>query len=351
MVEHTRWHMAGRSQLDLRRWTLRLATISLLSLCACEPTEQPPNAPESVPSAVPLRQQKQSPGVACGEVGCRLFPSSIEALSTVLASNPRVIGIGEAHSLKGQSAIPATATQFARRLLPKLAPRSSHLILELMAPNPECRKKNRAVRKAQQPITKSHSLRAQHEYVTLGKVAKKLGIEPELLKPSCQDLNAIANGGEGSMLVMLKTIVRLTREQVTAHRHSSPSAQPFTQKSMIIAYGGAMHNDIEPRGGRAEFSFGPALADATDGAYVELDLIVPEFIKSTSTWTALPWYQHYDPEKFGDRAVLFQPSHNSFVLVLPLAAKPPAPALNAGTPSSTRPAKPPAHDQKASALD
>ena len=55
---------------------------------------------------------------------------------------------------------------------------------------------------------------------------------------------------------------------------------------LVVAYGGAMHNDLLPREGRADFSFGPSLAEATGGQYVELDLVIPEQIKDTDAWRA-----------------------------------------------------------------
>jgi hypothetical protein len=54
----------------------------------------------------------------------------------------------------------------------------------------------------------------------------------------------------------------------------------------------------------------------TLGRYVALDLIVPEFIKQTDVWRALPWFEHYDARRLAGRAVLFSPAPASFVLVL-----------------------------------
>jgi hypothetical protein len=78
-----------------------------------------------------------------------------------------------------------------------------------------------------------------------------------------------------------------------------------------------MHNDLSPREGRESTSFGPRLKKYTGGRYVELDIIVPEYIKDNDAWRALPWHAHYDRAKLGQRTVLFNPEPGSYVLVFP----------------------------------
>ncbi len=78
-----------------------------------------------------------------------------------------------------------------------------------------------------------------------------------------------------------------------------------------------MHNDISPRRGNEAWSFGPDLAKHTEGRYVALDLIVPEYIADTPPWRALPWVAHFDPAAHPEKTTLFNPEPGSFVLVFP----------------------------------
>jgi hypothetical protein len=87
----------------------------------------------------------------------------------------------------------------------------------------------------------------------------------------------------------------------------------------VLTYGGLVHNDRAPREGREEWSFGPRLAERTGGSYVELDLIVPEFVRPEPPWTNLPWYPHYDAARDGAETRLFETRPGSFVLVFPRA--------------------------------
>jgi len=87
--------------------------------------------------------------------------------------------------------------------------------------------------------------------------------------------------------------------------------------SLLVAYGGALHNDIEPRPGRERWSFGPQLLQRTAGAYVELDLMVPEYVKDTESWRAFPWYSAYTEVKGSHGALLYAIAPHSFVLIFP----------------------------------
>jgi hypothetical protein len=70
-----------------------------------------------------------------------------------------------------------------------------------------------------------------------------------------------------------------------------------------------------------EYSFGPELDRHTGGRYVELDLIVPEFVKKSPTWEKLPWFPSFEADRTGGRAVdtvtLYIIRDRSFVLVFP----------------------------------
>ncbi len=297
-------------------------------LVACagspKPDSQPGPGPTalptpSAPSAAEAPGKAEAPANTCGELGCRTFPSVTEAMAVVLAKKPLVLGIGEAHAQKGTESVPSTTKRFTEQILPALQGKVSFLAVELMLPNPKCQKETKQVAKQQKPVTEPQAETNQNEYVVLGKRAKALGIVPDLLRPSCDDLTRITQAGAGDIGVMLETIAKLTREAaVTELDRNKQAGKP---ELMVVAYGGALHNDVAPRPGREAWTYGPDLAKATGDRYLELDLIVPEYIKDTETWTSLPWVKHYDPAKLGDKVVLFTPTPTSYVLVFPKTAR------------------------------
>jgi len=120
---------------------------------------------------------------------------------------------------------------------------------------------------------------------------------------------------------MLAMIARLTAVMVKAilQRNEKQGA-----RKAVVAYGGIMHNDLLPRPGREQYSFGPKLHAHTDGSYIEVDLIVPEYIKDEPPWTSLGWVSGFDRNQHPDKARLLNPGAGSYVLVFPNTRSAPA---------------------------
>ncbi|XXX73586.1 hypothetical protein WMF30_38680 [Sorangium sp. So ce134] len=270
---------------------------------------RPPPAPEA---AAPAAAAAPAPA-ACGALGCLAFDTPARAFARVLESSPRVLAVGEAHAQQGAEGVPSATRRFTELFLPELAGRASDLVVELWAVDPRCKREQVArVEEEQKAVTQGQSAGNQGEFLALGSEAKRLGIRPHLLAPSCQEYDAIVRAGPDAVTAMLEMIARLTAAKAKALLGREDAAG-----KMVIAYGGALHNDVAPRPGRERWSFGPELSAATGGRYVELDLIVREFIKDSESWRALPWYPHFDREAHPDKTVLFNPAPGAYVLVFP----------------------------------
>jgi len=255
----------------------------------------------------------------CGELGCKAFAGAADAFEYVLEERPRVLAIGEAHAQADGTKTVSATRRFMDGLLPRLAPRASDLVIELWLANGSCGKVEQQVQQQQGAVTAPQAATNQNEFVELGHRAKALGIMPHALVPSCEQYQKIAGAGAADieeMLTMIKTVTARDINELLAKRGP---------ERLVVAYGGAMHNDLAPRPGREAFSFGPELAQSTHGAYVELDLVIPEQIKETDAWRALPWYSYYSREKAGKEAILFSWAPHAYALVFP-------PESNAETP-------------------
>ncbi|HEY6559237.1 MAG TPA: hypothetical protein VI072_18260 [Polyangiaceae bacterium] len=250
---------------------------------------------------------------SCGGAGCRVFTTPAAAFMTVLARDPRVLAVGEAHAQK-DTRVRSTTARFMEDLLPLLRGRASHLVLEIWLQTGKCGKVEHRVREQQRPVVAQQAPQNLDEFVALGTRAKALGIEPQALVPSCSEYDVISKAGAGDIARMLEMIsARTERDLVRLLDQQADGGRP----GLIVAYGGALHNDVEPRPGREAWSFGPALARRTAGRYVELDVIVPELVKDTEAWRAQPWYAHYDATKAGAHALLYNPAPGSYALILP----------------------------------
>jgi hypothetical protein len=204
-------------------------------------------------------------------------------------------------------------------LLPHLAPRATDLVLELWLANGSCGKVEQKVAEQQTAVTAPQAATNQNDFVELGHRAKALGIMPHALVPSCEQYQKIAGAGPNDIEEMLGMIKSVTEHDVRELMTKRPPER------LIVAYGGAMHNDLAPREGRQGFSFGPDLAAATAGHYVELDLVIPEQIKDTEAWRALPWYSRYAAEKAGTEAYLYSWAPHAYALLFPKAQPPQSP--------------------------
>jgi hypothetical protein len=276
---------------------------------AVQPADSARRASADAPAATP-----------CGPLGCTLYDTPEAAFAAVLASGPQVLAVGEAHAQKSSDGVESATHRFMTALLPRLAGRARHLVIEIWIGRNDCVKTEQKVKEKQKPVTAPQAESNQNEFVELGTQSKALSIQPHALRATCQDYDDIVRAGDDGVGVMLEKIAKMTASSVEALLGRAGSSE------MIVAYGGALHNDLVPRAGREKMSFGPELDRSTQGKYVELDLIVPEYIKDTDVWRALEWYPAYDRARFGDRTVLFQPRPRSYVLVFPMTrpASPPA---------------------------
>jgi hypothetical protein len=300
----------------------------LLGCAAAKPapseqaTAKAPTPPAAAPStsvaaASSTAAAKTSPPAFhdCGEPGCKAFASAADAFDFVLAEQPRVLAVGEAHAQSDGPKAASSTRRFMDGLLPHLAPRASDLVIELWLANGSCGKVEQKVAQQQSAVTAPQAAGNQNDFVELGHRAEALGIMPHALVPSCEQYQKIAGAGAGDieeMLTMIKSVTEQDIEKLLAER---------APERLVVAYGGAMHNDLLPRAGREAFSFGPALAAATGGRYTELDLVIPEQIKDTEAWRSLPWYAHYSREKAGPEAYLYSWAPHAYALLFPKAGE------------------------------
>lgn len=267
-------------------------------------------------SPPPALAAQGATGTDCGALGCRLFDSPEDAMRAALAGNPLVVAVGEAHALAGTEHIDSSARRFTRDLLPELKGRASDLLLELMMPRGDCKAKTEEARTAQKPATRGHAESDQEEYVAMGNAARSLGIIPDVLRPSCDDLGAIGDAGDDAIVRTLETINRLTVKQVEALM----GRKDRDAGAAIIVYGGALHNDPTPdetEGEVADWSYGPALSNAVNGRYVAVNLFVREYIKDDATWRKWAWYPHFDRERSPEKTTMFHPKADVYVLIFP----------------------------------
>jgi len=284
------------------------------------PSPEVVSAPSSAPSSTPSSATEPEaallelpPGFErCGALPCKRFETAEAALLGVLEDKPLVMGIGESHAQKGKEEVASATQRFKDKLLPLLAGKASDVVLEIWVADGKCgQEKEKKVAEAQKPVTQNQAKTNKNEFVELGDAAHQLGIKPHILKASCADYDAILKAGPDSVIVMLEMIARWMDEDVKALVEKNKKAGA---EKMVLTYGGAIHNDMTARKGREKWTFGPDLKAATAGRYVELDLVVPEFIQDNDAWKALPWYAHFDKNAAPGKTTLMMTAKGAYVL-------------------------------------
>lgn len=252
-------------------------------------------------------------GTPCGALDCRQYESARDAFLDALVTKPLAIGVGEAHAPKGAS-VPSAAARFTTDILPAIKDVTSDLLVELMMPPRGCIDAAAEVREKQREVTSLQAEHNQNDYIVMGEKARSLGIVPDLLRPSCADMDTVNRAGANSIDASLALIAQLTRTQAR-RLIDRDAASEHDREKMVVLYGGLLHNDLAPNPDKAAWSYAAALAEHVHGRFVAIDLIVPEFIGDDEPWRSLAWWPYYDRAKLGGKATLFRTGERSFVLV------------------------------------
>jgi hypothetical protein len=248
-------------------------------------------------------------------LSCTQFDSPQDAMRAALAGDAKVVAIGEAHAPKGATATSA-AKRFTDDLLPLFAGHASDLLVELMMPPKGCADAAAEVRQKQAPATSQQAPTNQNEYLTMGDRARALGIVPDMLRPTCADMDGVRDAGDDAIEASLEMIARLSTTQAEKLLDRDARSEADRGKAVVV-YGGMLHNDLDPPPERAKWSYATALDAKTGGKLVAVDLVVPEFIVDDATWRGFAWFSHYDRARLGAKTTLFRVAERSFVLVFP----------------------------------
>lgn len=260
----------------------------------------------------------------------RLFSTADAALAAALGGEPGeavdsggVVAFGELHQTVATAKIPSALHRFTTDLLPALAPRLSHLVIETWVTTGRCGEAERAVT-ADVERTIERPASTESEIEALIRVAGEHGVTPRILSISCADYASMRGAGGGAPVVDYDRTLRVTARalEVAIVRALKDGAAPTLagRPRLVAVYGGALHNDLAPEVGLEAYSFAPRVLAATLGRYHEIDLVVPEYAASSAAVQAQPWWRVYRRARRPGATVLVQRTARSFVVVFPTRA-------------------------------
>jgi hypothetical protein len=246
-----------------------------------------------------------------GPLVAEKFVSPAGAIRAFLGDATGVVAFGELHQTTKTTAVRSSIARFTDEILPAIAPRASHLIVESWVSRGECGETEKQVTKDVARTTE-RPVETEGEIVRLLRRAKELGIAPHLLDVDCHEYQSLVTRGGGVDYDRLLTMTgqHLGRAIAQALALPRPPDRP-----LVIVYGGALHNDLAPSAELAKYSFGPATDALTHGNYREVDLFVPELVDATPALRGERWYAAWEPVRGRAGTTLIRRQPRSAVLL------------------------------------
>lgn len=245
----------------------------------------------------------------------RIFPNEGAAIAHLLELRPRILGFGEYHEVEGAAPVRSALERFRRSILPVVAARSSDLIVEMWARD-ACGEKSEQVNRNVQATTQRPAT-TEHEAITLMKTSLSLGVTNHVLPLGCADYDSFVDPkGEVDYEKLLILVGRKLYAKADEVLRVRDTKAPKPDRPLVLMYGGAVHNNLHPYESIAELSYAPALQQRAAGAFIEVDLYVPEYIEGDELFQSEPWYPIYQEHAGPDRVVLISRAEGSYILIL-----------------------------------
>jgi hypothetical protein len=225
---------------------------------------------------------------ACGEASCEPLASPQVAWEKVLAGAPLVLAVGEYHELSTGPKAKSAVKRFTEAMLPSLKGKAVSLVVETWITNGKC---GEAEKKAVAEVKKTTQRPAntEDELETLLSRSYELGLKNHILTLDCDEYRSMVGAdGELDAEKSLRMMRDKVEEKVLELRDKGESG---VDGKLVVLYGGALHNDRYPAEDWKDFSFGATLAQRVGGEYVELDLLVPEYVEKDDELLATPWFK------------------------------------------------------------
>jgi hypothetical protein len=247
---------------------------------------------------------------AASDGGIASYPDAKRAFADAIASKPEVLAIGEYHEIDGAAPkVKSALKRFTTELLPSLKGRAGALIVETWMTTGRCGEVEKAATAAVAKTTQRPKS-TENELETLLNKSYGLGLKNHILLISCDEYKSmLGDDGELDGEKSLTLVKNKLEEKTIEAREKGEGA--------VVIYGGALHNDLQPAEGFEGVTFGPALRRETNGRYLELDLLVPEYVEKDEDLLKEPWFKPALELSAKGKAVLVTTGPDSRVIVFP----------------------------------
>jgi len=266
-----------------------------------------------------------TPGTDAGPARAQRFATPQAAVLAALDETHftgGVVAFGELHQTLATAGVPSALKRFTEQIFPGLAARLSQLVVETWMTTGRCGEAEKAVTADVQKTTERPA-QTETEIETLLRVAHVRGVRPSILTIGCQDYEAMRAGGAVDYDRTLRVTSVALETAIGRALRAAAAGAGTTGPRLVAVYGGALHNDLHPDAELAAYSFAANVLKATLGQYVQVDLVVPEYVETGTASAALKaqsWWRAYRAARRAGATILVRRDARSFVVVFPGAA-------------------------------
>lgn len=244
------------------------------------------------------------------------------AIARIVTDDVRAVGFGELHARTDRAAgVRSALSRFTDDALPVLGDRLSDLVLETWLFDRDCGEQA-ATATTRVEATMRRPASTKSELGVLVERARAAGVQPHVMRLSCDDWTRIAPppppGATTAPDVDYEVLLGvITRElgRIAAEAIAYRDGHGATRR-LVATYGGALHNDLYPIEGIADWSFAAGLDAAAGGHYLEVDLYVPEYAEVDDLTRGEAWFPLL-AEAGADHVLVIERGPRSYVIVLP----------------------------------
>ena len=227
----------------------------------------------------------------------------------IIRSSPEIIGFGEFHTVEGHNQKVKSALAHFIKMLDLLKGYINDMILETWITNGNCGQvEKQATESIEETIQRPES--TESEIIQLINSLKQKNISPHILTITCNEYESLLDKNkEMDYEKLLKMITDLTLKK---------TKQFFGRNRTVATYGGAIHNSLYPQKDDINYSYGPILKKISKNKYVEVDLIVPEYVEPDAEFIKNElWYPYFKKFKSKSKTLLLEVKPFSYAIIFP----------------------------------
>ena len=147
----------------------------------------------------------------------------------------------------------SSIARFTDEILPAIAPRASHLIVETWVSRGACGETEKQVTKDVARTTERPA-ETENEIVRLLRRAKELGVAPHVLDVDCHEYQTLIARGGG---VDYDRLLAMTGQHLGRAIQQALALPRPADRPLVLVYGGALHNDLAPEPGARQVQLRP----------------------------------------------------------------------------------------------